>query len=244
MNTLKVLHDAILAGLRAALPPEIQVLESPDYAKRLPLPCVVLEISALDRSTDPADGRFARRVRCDARVVVDPLLAHAQLQVRELALNVGRIVQHQVWGLEERAALSSAQVGDIDEDGMKPELDSYLVWLTPWSHHVHFDAIENGASGLDWQTVFIPDGHGGGTIADYPESLQPKGSYSVTDSETLLGLYPETGTGREDRYWPIGEEPPPDWGEMARRIQAGETVAVTGILQLLGIVRAIMETPP
>lgn len=32
----------------------------------------------------------------------------------------------------------------------------------------------------------------------------------------MLGVYPETGAGREDRYWPAGEEPPADWGETKR----------------------------
>ncbi|MCL2345250.1 MAG: hypothetical protein FWC58_05315 [Desulfobulbus sp.] len=31
--------------------------------------------------------------------------------------------------------------------------------------------------------------------------------------EILLGMYPETGTGREDQYWPLGEAPPENWGE-------------------------------
>lgn len=29
----------------------------------------------------------------------------------------------------------------------------------------------------------------------------------------MLGMYPETGAGNEAGYWPIGSEPPADWGE-------------------------------
>lgn len=31
--------------------------------------------------------------------------------------------------------------------------------------------------------------------------------------EIMLGMYPETGAGREDQYWPLGEAPPENWGE-------------------------------
>jgi hypothetical protein len=31
--------------------------------------------------------------------------------------------------------------------------------------------------------------------------------------EIMLGLYPETGPGKEDQYWPLGELPPENWGE-------------------------------
>jgi hypothetical protein len=31
--------------------------------------------------------------------------------------------------------------------------------------------------------------------------------------EIMLGMYPETGTGKESEYWPLGEAPPDDWGE-------------------------------
>jgi hypothetical protein len=195
--TLAQVQTAIVATLDAALPNSVSVLSYPAYEKKIHLPAVVVEIESLGRDQDPGTGQFDRLLHIEARCIVDPCLPNSQLAVRELALTVGRIANMQTWGI----ALSTATVGDIVEDGLRPELDGFLVWLVPWTQHVRFGAA------VDWETVAIPDpasptnpdgSVSAYLIAEYPEALSPAGSFPVR--ECVIGLYPDTGTGHEGDY--------------------------------------------
>ncbi|MDR2164585.1 MAG: hypothetical protein LBO79_02930 [Zoogloeaceae bacterium] len=58
---------------------------------------------------------------------------------------------------------------------------------------------------LSWMVEWTQEFHLGALEWPYP----------VSPREVFLGLYPETGTGNEADYWPLGEAPPDDWGESA-----------------------------
>jgi hypothetical protein len=186
IETLATVQNAIVGALDAALPASVSVLSYPAYEKKIRLPAVVVEIESLGRDQDPGTGQFDRLLHLEARCIVDPCLPNSQLAARELALTVGRIANMQTWGI----ALSTATVGDIVEDGLRPELDGFLVWLVPWTQHVRF------GTAVDWETVANPAWEH--LLADYPEALSPAGSYPVR--ELLIGLYPDVGTGHEADY--------------------------------------------
>ena len=55
-----------------------------------------------------------------------------------------------------------------------------------------------------WVVEWTHEFHLGATVWPYPDE---------TGLTVMLGLYPETGAGRENRYWPENGEPPEHWGE-------------------------------
>ncbi|QDQ28301.1 hypothetical protein FNU76_19180 [Chitinimonas arctica] len=179
LDNLGQLHEAIVAGLRTKLGPAAKTVEAyPDIGRRIDIPAVFLELSEFEAGTDPGTSETALVVHIQARVVVDPNQRQAYLLVRELAARIAVAIQHENWGLP----IGLATLLQAGEDAMKPELDSYLVWLVEWTHEIHL----------------------GKTTWPYPDE---------TGLSLLLGIYPETGEGRADRYWPAGDPPPPDWGE-------------------------------
>jgi hypothetical protein len=127
---LTALHDAILAYLRAELPTIALIDDYPVLARHVPLPAILIELEGMEPGTDPGTGDLGMVGRFEARCIVDPLLPRAGLVARNLAARVGRLVYQQTFGLAK-----PAKVGEIREDAMKPELDGYLCWLTPWTNY-------------------------------------------------------------------------------------------------------------
>ena len=178
LDNLEQLHDAIVAGLRAKLAGVPTVDAYPAIQKRIRLPAVLIELAEMEPGSDPGTGETALVGRFQARAIVDPCQAKADLVVRELAARVAVALTHETWGLE----ISVADLVQIGEDGFKPELDGYSVWVIEWTHEFHL----------------------GESAWPYPDE---------SGLTVMLGMYPETGAGKEGSYWPIGSEPPSDWGE-------------------------------
>lgn len=197
IETLGQIHTPILAALAAALP-GVTVTEYPAYQKSIALPGVVLELASWRRSYDPGTSQIGLNVRFEARAIVAPEAPGAQLAVRELALRIERIVHFQTWGLPIEAA---RPFGEAAEDGFKPELDGYLVWLVSWEHFINIGAA------VDWETI----GSASGPVYDLPEAFRPATAYPVRT--VLVGMYPETGPGHEADYWPTNQPPPDNWGD-------------------------------
>lgn len=178
IDNLARLHDAVVAGLRAKLPGVPTVDAYPVIERRVRLPAVLVELAEMEPGEDPGTGETAIIGKIQARAIIDPARPGADLQVRELAARIAVAITHETWGLD----VSVARLAQIGEDGFKPELDGYLVWIVEWTHEFHL----------------------GETTWPYPDE---------TGLTVLLGLYPETGEGAQARYWPVGEEPPENWGE-------------------------------
>lgn len=178
--TLTELHAAIIAGLKAALPGVPTIDAYPVIQRRIKLPAVVLELSEIEPGTDPGTGQVAVVGRFQARCIVDPVMAGADMAVREMATAVILALQYQIWGITDDVAPARfLQAGD---DGFKPDLDGYLVWMVEWLQEFHLG---------EFKWVWPDD----------------------TGLEIMFGMYPETGIGKEPKYWPLGVAPPGNWGE-------------------------------
>lgn len=178
LDNLAQLHAPIVDGLRAKLAGVPTVEAYPATQRRIRLPAVLIELAEMEPGTDPGTGETALVGRFQARAIVDPSQAGADLVVRELAARIAVGLTHATWGLE----ITPAQLVQIGEDSFKPELDAYLVWVVEWTHEFHL-------GDMAWP---------------YPDE---------SGLTVVLGVYPETGAGKETSYWPLGEEPPDDWGE-------------------------------
>lgn len=178
--TLTELHVAIIAGLKSALPDVPTIEAYPVIQRRIRLPAVVLELSEIEPGSDPGTGQVAVVGRFQARCIVDPVIAGADMVVREMAAAVILALQYQMWGITEDVAPARfLQAGD---DGFKPNLDGYLVWMVEWHQEFHIGAFK-------WV---------------WPDD---------TGLEVMLGMYPETGSGKEPKYWPLSALSPDNWGE-------------------------------
>lgn len=181
LDNLAQLHTAVVDGLRGKLAGVPTVDAYPVIKRRIHLPAVLVELAEMEPGADPGTGQTALVGRFQARAVVDPNQAKADLVVRELVARIAVAITHETWGLE----ITPAQLVQIGEDAFKPELDGYVVWVVEWTHEFHLGEIQ-------WP---------------YQDD---------TDVTIMLGVYPETGAGKADRYWLAGEEPPADWGETKR----------------------------
>ncbi|WP_414451506.1 hypothetical protein AB4851_22445 [Burkholderia sp. 22PA0099] len=145
LDNLKQLHDGIEAGLRERLPGIDRIHAYPKIGKAIETPFVAIELAELEPGEDDGTGRVPLIARMQARVIVDPLVPDAALQVRELSARVLLAVHGSTWDL---AVTPGKQVGSAGEDPFKPELDTYLVWLLEWVHEFDLgDVYEPPATG-------------------------------------------------------------------------------------------------
>ncbi|WP_240462200.1 hypothetical protein [Burkholderia sp. Nafp2/4-1b] len=145
VQSLKQLHDAIEAGLRERLPDLARIHAYPKIGKSIDTPFIALELAELEPGQDDGTGRVPLIARMQARIVVDPLVDGAELQVRELAARVLAAVHGTTWDLP---ITPGRQVGSAVDDPFRPELDTYLVWLVEWVHEFELgDGVEPPAPG-------------------------------------------------------------------------------------------------
>ncbi|CAN7396409.1 hypothetical protein [Paraburkholderia terricola] len=129
-DNLKTLHDAMIAGLRTALPDISPIDAYPRIGRKIPTPSIAVEMSEMEPGHDPGTGQTSLIGRFQARAIFDPLGDHADLAVRELAARIACAVHAQTWGVP----VTPARLVQIGDDPFKPELDAYLVWLVEWAH--------------------------------------------------------------------------------------------------------------
>lgn len=126
LDNLKQLHDGIETGLRERMPDLERIHAYPKIGKSIETPFIALELAELEPGQDDGTGRVPLIARMQARVIVDPLVADADLQVRELSARVLQAVHGATWELP---VTPGKQIGSAGEDPFRTELDTYLVWL-------------------------------------------------------------------------------------------------------------------
>ncbi|WP_438456581.1 hypothetical protein [Wolbachia endosymbiont of Kerria lacca] len=128
------LHQAICSTLKEEIP-AIQTCEIyPAIRKELLAPAVFVELSSLEKGSDPGTGELALRVRFEARIVIDSTIENAPIIVRTLAAEVAKVVNKSTWNVKN---VSPGEFISGGGDDFRPELDAYLVWLVEWFHEVH-----------------------------------------------------------------------------------------------------------
>lgn len=131
---LKDLHDKICTTLKIEIP-AIQTCEIyPSVRKELLAPAVFVELSSLEKGSDPGTGELALRVRFEARIVIDSTIENAPIIVRSLASEVAKVVNKNTWNVKN---VSPGEFISGGGDDFRPELDAYLVWMVEWVHTIH-----------------------------------------------------------------------------------------------------------
>lgn len=144
LDNLKLLHDAIVKGLREALPTFERIEAYPKIGAQIRTPLIAVELSEMEPGHDDGTGCISLIARMQARIIVDPYGAEHELHVREIAARLALAVHMQTWGLP----IAPGRVVQVGEDPFRPQLDTYLVWLVEWTHEF----------GVGGELETIPDG--------------------------------------------------------------------------------------
>ncbi|AIP50958.1 MULTISPECIES: hypothetical protein [pseudomallei group] len=176
LDNLKLLHDAVVKGLREALPAIERIEAYPEIGAQIQTPMIAVELSEMEPGHDDGTGSVSLIGRMQARIIVDPYGEGHELHVREIAARLALGVHMQTWGLP----IAPGRVVQVGEDPFRPQLDTYLVWLVEWTHEFgiggELDEIPDGRTivwGVDPSTG--PDNESSywdpaqDTSANYPE---------------------------------------------------------------------------
>lgn len=132
MSIITDLHHAIVGELTS----KIEGIETsgfyPKIREAIKAPAIFVDMTSLEPGQDPGTGEVAYIARFEARCMVGTS-DEANLQVRELAAEAGRIIYKNSFGVH----VKPADLLTIGNDGFNPELDAYEVWLVEWEHEIH-----------------------------------------------------------------------------------------------------------
>jgi hypothetical protein len=96
-------------------------------------PACFVEIASFEIGTNPGTEELALVANFEARIVIDSTIPNAEFAIRELALKLANLINHNTWN----SSVTPAKLKDIGPDAFKPELDAYLVWNITWTHEFH-----------------------------------------------------------------------------------------------------------
>jgi len=141
MTTLVECADALVEKLRAAMPdvPVITADAPPHTQRSLLVPAVYLEIDSIEPMQAAGDARLLADVRWQARCLADPNQPRAHLLVRALAARVA-VALHDI----RRPVPGHGHIRLINaaDDGFRPEMDGYLVWVVEFSMELALGELE------------------------------------------------------------------------------------------------------
>jgi hypothetical protein len=107
-------------------------------------PACFVEISSFDVGTDPGTEELAVVANFEAMVVIDRMIENSGFAIRQLALQLANLINHNTWN----STISPAKIKEIIPDAFSPELDAYLVWNISWAHELHVGENVWEASGI------------------------------------------------------------------------------------------------
>jgi len=143
------LHNAIVAHLLANVA-GVQSCEGYpelDGDAGIKIPGILIETdSTIEPGINDGTERLCLTTRWRAYCLYDPNSPNADLEVRNFAITVALTIF-----LASRFGqpVQPAKITFIGEDGFKPELDSYLVWVVEWEHGICVgDSVWDGAGVL------------------------------------------------------------------------------------------------
>jgi hypothetical protein len=148
---LNQLHNNICEQIKGKIP-EIQTCSNyPRMRNELVAPACFVEISSFEIGTDPGTEELALVANFEARIVIDSTIPNAEFAIRELALQLANLINHNTWS----SRITPAKIKDIGPDAFKPELDAYIVWNINWAHTFHIGENVWESTGILPHTIFV-----------------------------------------------------------------------------------------
>lgn len=142
MSFIEDLHNAILAEITSNISGIQTSGAYPKLQTTISVPALFVDLVSLEPGTDPGTDQLALIARFEARAIVNSA-DNGPMKVRELAVEVARIINQKQFGMK----VSCAKIVGIGPDSFSPELDAYDVWLVEWEHEFHVgDSIWDGSA--------------------------------------------------------------------------------------------------
>lgn len=150
MSIITDLHDAIIAEITDKVAGIQTSGFYPKLRTSVAVPAVFVDLASIEPGDDLGTGQLSLIARFEARVIVADKEG-SELQVRELAAEVARIIHCNNFGLQ----TTPAKLVGLSSDGFSPELDAYDVWVVEWEHEFQLgESIWDGV-GVIPETVYI-----------------------------------------------------------------------------------------
>lgn len=185
---LDVLHDAIVADIKAAFPQFATVEFYDENRKELPKPACLLELVEMDtiRDEDPGTEQLCVMATFEAQLVIDFRTPKAKRAISFLAAGLAAWLRMRRWtnysGTTPKLPTGEALVigayrDDFRAIGMQrsQDLEQYEVWRVEWQQRIHLG-----------NTIWTDEG--------------------ATPSEVFTGWSPDIGLGNEDKYTQVVPE--------------------------------------
>ncbi len=147
---LVVLHEAIVADIKAAFPELVTVEFYREDRKALPKPACLLELTEFEvlDDEDPGTEQLAVMVKFDAELVIGFRTPQAKRSIRLLAASLAAWLRKRRWtnysGTSPKLPTGAAMVIGAYEDDFKimgrdtdHGLEQYEVWRVEWQQIIH-----------------------------------------------------------------------------------------------------------
>lgn len=139
VGNLKTVHDAQVRFFKSRLESRVETVaayRSDAHDQTINTPALLLELELLDEGRDAGDGRDALRCSFTAHCILSNLTDGVEIEVRNFAAEVFRLLIGERFGLGELAddpeAISAAP-GEF-----KPGAEGYESWYVNWEQSVYF----------------------------------------------------------------------------------------------------------
>lgn len=179
---LGVLHDAIVADIKAEFPSLVTVEFYREDRKDLPKPACLLELSELEAlpDDDPGTEQLAVMAKFEAELVIGFRTPKAKQSIRLLAAALAAWLRKRKWtnysGTSPKLPTGAAEVigayqddfNMMGRDGDKG-LEQYEVWRVEWQQIIHLGKTVWTDEGVVPSDVFVRESLNGQPTGDYLE---------------------------------------------------------------------------
>lgn len=147
--SLDVLHDAIVADIKAQFPGLATVEFYREDRKNLPKPACLLSLTEFEASPDddPGTEQLAVMANFELELVIGFNNLKAKQSIRKLAASVSAWLHNRRWNMPgyvgpeggpgSKLPTGPCMVGGAYPDDFQPELDQFEVWRVEWQQIVH-----------------------------------------------------------------------------------------------------------
>ena len=179
---LGVLHDAIVADIKAKFPQLVTVEFYREDRKELPKPACLLELTELEAlpDEDPGTEQLAVMAKFEAELVIGFRTPKAKQSIRLLAAALAAWLRKRRWnnptGETPKLPTGECQVIGAYQDDFSvmgqqrdQDLPQLEVWRVEWQQIVHLGATVWTEDGVAPSSVFVRDSVNGQPDGDYEQ---------------------------------------------------------------------------
>lgn len=137
-DDLKKIHDAQVRFFKSRLESRVETIDayrSDAHDKEINTPALLIELELIDEGRDAGDGRDALRCSFTAHCILSNLTPNVEIEVRNFAATVFRLIKGNRFGLGELADDPEGITAGPGE--FKPGAEGYESWYVNWEQNVY-----------------------------------------------------------------------------------------------------------